>query len=132
MWSIQSNIIEPYQVIRQSLGPVKLSRWQITRLLLRSVLGDVSPGIAILLVGSVAMVILYLITREKSVRMPHELPVVQENSSHFEDIIVKGRKMVCDTFWDMGQRPAMDTDMKFWLYSIPIPHTSRSISAIAL
>ncbi|KAI9848699.1 MAG: hypothetical protein M1837_006786 [Sclerophora amabilis] len=97
MWTIQSNITEPYLVIRQSLEPLQLSRWQLAKLFMRTVVAEVPRGASIVLVAAFLMLVVYYTTSKPRVVMPRELPVVKGTSPHFEDIIVEGRKKYPDT-----------------------------------
>ncbi|KAK8038473.1 hypothetical protein PG993_006884 [Apiospora rasikravindrae] len=90
---IRTNIIEPYMVIRQSMAPLKLSRWQFTKIVVKNMLFR-SPS-QVLLVVAIASFALwatwYAFFSPKGPLMPHELPVVRRNDSHYEDIIKEGR-----------------------------------------
>ncbi|GIK06103.1 hypothetical protein Aspvir_001746 [Aspergillus viridinutans] len=96
MWSLQSNIIEPYEVLRQSLKPLRLSRWQMIKFFVKSLLGEIPPGALVLLAVTCSILVLYFCMCEKQPVMPRELPVVKAKSYHFEDIIVEGRKKYPD------------------------------------
>ena len=92
MWAIASNITEPYLVIRQSLEPLQLSRWQLTKLFVKTIVAEIPRGVRISLVAATLMLVVYFVTSKERVAIPRDLPVVKGNSSHFEDIIREGRK----------------------------------------
>ncbi|GAP90880.1 putative cytochrome P450 oxidoreductase [Rosellinia necatrix] len=96
MWNIQNNIIEPYQVIRQSIAPLKLSRWQMVKLVVKAVAADFPTSIWVFIASAVFLLTLYLKTRPR-VKIPHDLPVVRGRDSHFEDVLKEGRKKYPDT-----------------------------------
>ncbi|KAF9886946.1 hypothetical protein FE257_010687 [Aspergillus nanangensis] len=96
MWSLQSNIIEPYQVLRQSLEPLRLTRWQMTRLIARSMAREVSPGFTLCLAVTLVLTVLFFATREKQPSYPRDLPVIKRNDWDFEKIIVEGREKYPD------------------------------------
>ncbi|RDL33243.1 putative cytochrome p450 oxidoreductase [Venustampulla echinocandica] len=91
MLSIRNDFIEPFMVIRQTLAPLKLSRWQCTKLLLGTFVRSLSGGaIAVL---AALLLILYQLFRSlnRRLRLPTELPVLKTNASHFEDILKEAR-----------------------------------------
>lgn len=90
MWSIQSNLVEPFLVIRQSLRPLKLSKWQFAKLLLRQVAPNVSKTTYAMSALSALLICFYIQYRYLSarpVRLPQELPVIQSNATDFENIV---------------------------------------------
>lgn len=93
MWNIQNNIVEPYWVIRQSMAPLKLSRWQMAKLFAKAIIADLPVSILTALVAVVLLLALYLKTRSR-LRLPRDLPVVEGRNSHFEDILKEGREKV--------------------------------------
>ncbi|KAI1800659.1 cytochrome P450 oxidoreductase GliF [Daldinia bambusicola] len=99
MSSVLSNFIEPVMVIRQSVAPLKLSRWQFTKLILGTFLGG-SSQIAVAVLGASALVFityLYINLTKGNVRLPREIPVIKRKDSHFEDIIQEVRQKYSDT-----------------------------------
>ncbi|KAI0869276.1 cytochrome P450 oxidoreductase GliF [Hypoxylon argillaceum] len=96
MWNIQNNIVEPYWVIRQSMAPLKLSRWQMAKLFAKAIIADLPVSILTALVAVVLLLALYLKTRSR-LRLPRDLPVVEGRNSHFEDILKEGREKYPDT-----------------------------------
>jgi hypothetical protein len=93
MWNIQNNVIEPYWVIRQSMAPLKLSRWQMTKLFAKAVVADLPTGALVLMASAILLLTLYFKTRSR-LRLPSDLPVVEGRNSHFEDILKAGREKV--------------------------------------
>ena len=83
-------------VIRQSVAPLKLSRWQFTKLLLKTLVSGLSKGTIIALTVSTLLLIIYLCSpySKGKVRLPRELPVVKANDSHFENILKEARLKV--------------------------------------
>ena len=100
MSTIRTNFIEPFLVIRQSVAPLKLSRWQFTKLLLKTFVGGLSKGAMIVLAALSLMLIIYLFSSPEKgrVRLPRELPVVKANDSHFENILKEARLKVRGDF----------------------------------
>ena len=96
MSSIHTNFIEPLMVIRQSVAPLKLSRWQFTKLLLKTLVSGLSKGTIIALTVSALILITYLCSSysKGNARLPRELPVVKANDSHFENILKEARLKV--------------------------------------
>ncbi|CCF32839.1 cytochrome P450 oxidoreductase GliF [Colletotrichum higginsianum] len=92
--TIQSNIIEPYMVLRQTLGPLKLSRWQLTKIMAKAMLfGSVLRSIFVASVIAFAIYLLwYSVFGEKHTEKILDLPVFKTNASHCDDIIKEGQK----------------------------------------
>ncbi|KAI1505452.1 cytochrome P450 oxidoreductase GliF [Biscogniauxia marginata] len=95
MWSIQTNIIEPFWVIRQSMAPLKLSRWQLAKLFAKQALDGIPPEALILGTTAFLLLAIYLTTGGRVV-MPRELPILKGKNSDFEDILAEGRKKYPD------------------------------------
>lgn len=94
--SIHRNIIEPYLVMRQSLAPLKLSRWQLTKIMARTAFDGLPSGSFVLLVALILLIaVIYFEskTNTRSKEIPG-LPVVKRNHTHFLDIIREGRELV--------------------------------------
>ncbi|KAI0817255.1 cytochrome P450 oxidoreductase GliF [Xylaria sp. FL0064] len=96
--SIQRNIIEPFLVVRQSVAPLKLSRWQLTKLMARTALDGMPEGSLYVFLATLAMAIVvgYLILNRNTntrVKVPPGLSVVKRNDMHFLDIIKEGREL---------------------------------------
>ncbi|KAI0109877.1 cytochrome P450 oxidoreductase GliF [Daldinia grandis] len=99
MSTILTTFIEPFMVIRQTVAPLKLSRWQFMKLMLRAFVGNFSQTTITILVALALLSIVYLCfsSLKGSVRLPRELPVVKGNDSHFEDILKEARLKYPDT-----------------------------------
>lgn len=95
--SIQTNIIEPFLVLRQSMAPLKLSRWQLTRLVVTTALDGLPDGSLFVLLAALGatIILLYLRFNKKHVSVPPGLAVVKRNHAHYLDIIKEGRELVC-------------------------------------
>ncbi|TLS27823.1 hypothetical protein PpBr36_02041 [Pyricularia pennisetigena] len=93
--SIQRNIIEPYLVLRQSLAPLKLSRWQLTKIMSRTAFDGLPSGTFVVL-G--VLVLFVAVTRFQSMKDTRAkeipgLPIVKRNHTHFLDIVREGREL---------------------------------------
>lgn len=97
--SIQTKIVEPFLVLRQSVAPLKLSRWQFTKLMVRSALDGLPDGSVFLLLYLFAALLIIITVllrnRKKGVHAPPGLAVVRRNHAHYLDIIKEGRELVC-------------------------------------
>jgi len=94
--SIQSNIIEPYLVMRQSLAPLKLSRWQLTKIMARTAFEGLPSGSFVLLAALALLLVVVRFESKKSTvskEIPG-LPLVKRNHTHFLDIVREGRELV--------------------------------------
>ncbi|GKT83710.1 cytochrome P450 oxidoreductase [Colletotrichum tofieldiae] len=93
-FSIESKIIEPYLVLSQSLAPLRLSRWQMFKLVVRAILYSTLPRV--FLFGTFLSLIVYGLSRKiwgRQKREPdHGLPIVQRNDYHFDTIIAEGKQ----------------------------------------
>ena len=89
-----SRITEPYLVIRQSLQPLQLSRWQLVKLFVKTSVLGMPRGLVMFLLAVVVILYVVFKTSKQRVVMPRELPVVKKDSTHFEDVIAEGRKKV--------------------------------------
>ncbi|KAL0941608.1 cytochrome p450 oxidoreductase [Colletotrichum truncatum] len=91
---IQTNIVEPFLVLRQSLAPLKLSRWQMMKIFAKTlVFGSLPWGVFLVTVTSVILLYVFrAIFGGKQVQMPQELPVLKRNDSHYENIVKEGRE----------------------------------------
>lgn len=94
--SIQTNIIEPYLVMRQSLAPLKLTRWQLTKIMVRTALDGLPPISFFLLTALVIFLTVVYRKSKKNTRVKAipGLAVVKRNHAHFLDIIREGRELV--------------------------------------
>ncbi|KAI0516797.1 cytochrome P450 oxidoreductase GliF [Xylaria bambusicola] len=95
---IQEKIIEPYLVIRQSVAPLKLSRWQLTKLMARMFVEELPEGFTYFLLAGLVMTfaVAYVLIWNKTVKrvpVPTGLAVVKRNDMHFLDIIKEGREL---------------------------------------
>ncbi|KAI1749215.1 cytochrome P450 oxidoreductase GliF [Xylaria castorea] len=94
--SIQRNIIEPFLVVRQSVAPLKLTRWQLTKLMTRTALSGLPDGILYLFLAVLAFIVIVYYRGNKNtnsrVPAPAGLPVVKRNDMHFLDVIKEGRE----------------------------------------
>lgn len=84
--------------MRQTMAPLKLSRWQLTKLMARTAFGGL-PDISfyLLLVTLVIIATVYYLRNNNTnrhVQVPPGLPVVKRNDMHFLDIIKEGREKV--------------------------------------
>ncbi|KAK2050988.1 cytochrome P450 oxidoreductase GliF [Colletotrichum caudatum] len=89
---IESKLIEPYIVLIQSLAPLRLSRWQIFRLLVRNLLESISR---VMLFSSLAILItygLYRLFRGRQRENDHGLPIIKRNDYDFDTIIAEGKQ----------------------------------------
>lgn len=96
--SIKRKIIEPYLVIRQSLAPLKLSRWQLTKIMARTAFDGLPSGTLIVL-AALSLALLVAVLRIKSQERTRSkeipgLPVVKRNHLHYLDIVREGRELV--------------------------------------
>ncbi|KID72759.1 Cytochrome P450 monooxygenase ccsD [Metarhizium brunneum] len=95
--SIQTKIVEPFLVLRQSVAPLKLSRWQFTKLMVRSALDGLPDGSVFLLLYLFAALLIIIAVRlrnsNKGVHAPPGLAVVRRNHAHYLDIIKEGREL---------------------------------------
>ncbi|KJK75899.1 hypothetical protein H634G_09264 [Metarhizium anisopliae BRIP 53293] len=95
--SIQTKIVEPFLVLRQSVAPLKLSRWQFTKLMVRSALDGLPDGSVFLLLYLFAALLIIIIVllrnSKKNVHAPPGLAVVRRNHAHYLDIIKEGREL---------------------------------------
>ncbi|KAI1304522.1 cytochrome P450 oxidoreductase GliF [Xylaria venustula] len=96
--SIQRNIVEPFLVVRQSVAPLKLTRWQLTKLMFRTAFDGLPDGSLYFLLAGLAMVfaVLYIILNKNTntrVNIPPGLHVVKRPDMHFLDIIKEGREL---------------------------------------
>ncbi|KAK7984740.1 hypothetical protein PG988_002362 [Apiospora saccharicola] len=92
-WTIRTNIFEPYMVLRQSLAPLKLSRWQFTKLVVKTMLfGSLFQTFLFAAVTSLILwTTFHVWFSPKGPRMPPGLPTVRRNDSHYEHIVKEGR-----------------------------------------
>ncbi|KAI6354004.1 hypothetical protein MCOR25_008788 [Pyricularia grisea] len=95
--SIKRKIIEPYLVIRQSLAPLKLSRWQLTKIMARTAFDGLPSGTLIVL-AALSLALLVAVLRIKSQERTRSkeipgLPVVKRNHLHYLDIVREGREL---------------------------------------
>ncbi|KAK8103679.1 uncharacterized protein PG998_010712 [Apiospora kogelbergensis] len=92
-WRIRTNIVEPYMVLRQSLAPLKLSRWQFTKLVVKTMLfGSLSQTLVFVAIASLILWVTFqTLFSPKGPRMPRGLPTVRRNDSHYEDVVKEGR-----------------------------------------
>ena len=117
-------------VLRQSLAPLKLSRWQFTKLVVKTMLfGSLSQTLVFVAIASLILWVTFqTLFSPKGPRMPRGLPTVRRNDSHYEDVVKEGRVKV---------RSGLISDLKnmrklIETCSILMNHTSRSTSATAL
>lgn len=101
--SIQTNFIEPFLVLRQTVAPLKLSRWQFTKLVANTVLDRLPDGSLLFVlaaVGTISIVYYYyhhLWYNSQPVQVIPGLAVVKRKHVHYIDIIKEGRELVCTT-----------------------------------
>lgn len=93
---LHTNIVEPFLVLRQSLAPLRLSRWQLTKMIVKTMISDSpSRGAFVVAITSLLLFTSYrIIFGGKRLQMPQDLPVVKRNDSHFEKVVEEGRKKV--------------------------------------
>ena len=101
---IREKITEPFMVARQSVAPLKLTRWQIAKLMARTFVNELPEDSVYFLVAGLAMVfaLTYVLIWNKTVKrvkIPAGLAVVKRNDMHFLDILKEGRELVC-TRWN--------------------------------
>ncbi|KAI0405057.1 cytochrome P450 oxidoreductase GliF [Xylaria palmicola] len=95
--SIQTNIVEPFLVVRQSVAPLKLSRWQLTKLMARTAVEGLPAGTLYFLLAALGMILAlsyvrYYNSMNTRVKIPPGLAVVKRKDMHFLDIVKEGRE----------------------------------------
>ncbi|TDZ28124.1 Cytochrome P450 monooxygenase ccsD [Colletotrichum spinosum] len=97
-FSIESKILEPYLVLRQSLAPLRLSRWQMFKIITRTLLYETLPRV--IFFGTILCLFLLVLSRKawgrQKKEIDHGLPIVQRNDYHFDTIIAEGKQRYPD------------------------------------
>ncbi|KDN70031.1 putative cytochrome P450 oxidoreductase GliF [Colletotrichum sublineola] len=96
---IETKLIEPYLVLVQSLAPLRLSRWQIFKLMARNILHSI-PRVLTFVTFSVLLA--YALSRtiwgQQQRETDHGLPIVKRNDYHFDTIIAEGKKRAASQY----------------------------------
>lgn len=84
-------------VLRQTIKPLKLSRWRVVQLFLKTIIDGLSTGVCTAFVAVALGLVLWLVLgarRRSHSRLPHDLPILKRNDAHFEDILKEARAKV--------------------------------------
>ncbi|KAI9708161.1 MAG: hypothetical protein M1820_004115 [Bogoriella megaspora] len=97
-----SDVIEHYQIIRQSFAPLRLTRWQITKLFAAQVHRDfpVMAKLVLVLAAVLLFWVASVVTRPKKLERLLKLPVISGSRTvrhDFVDIIEEGHQKYPDT-----------------------------------
>ncbi|KAK2051502.1 cytochrome P450 oxidoreductase GliF [Colletotrichum caudatum] len=97
-----TEVLESYQVIRQTFAPLRLSRWQLIRLLVAQLCREASPVAKTVVVATALLVLVSIIswlTRPPSLRRLNIPPAVKSKSGKmdFEEVLEETAKKYPDS-----------------------------------
>lgn len=92
-------LIEQWQVMRQAFAPLRLSRWQLTKLFAAQINRDYPVAAKVCVALSLAWVywIISVLAKPKRLEKQLGIPVVSASKDHSKDfaaVIERGRQMV--------------------------------------
>lgn len=94
-------------VVRQTLAPLRLSRWQIFKLMTKILIfsSKTRAFTFFTLLSLIGYIVFRMIWGQREKYPDHGLPIVKRDDYHFDDIITEGKRLV-KTGFTIGIREA--------------------------